>query len=557
MDVTWQWLVAGLAFGGTLLGLAWKADDLTSKELREDLSLHLLCVEPERVGMAVRAWPRHFAALFDRVFGSKHLSVRCFVRSCIASLGALAVAVIVYAHAAPADWTYVKHAVASGERMAFFWYFAPAWKVGVFFAALNLIPDYLSLLETRFVIRRLASVGSMTGQLAWLTLDFAATLAIFLIPVAAFGMLEGMPAFESARNVLAAGMLSPSVPVDGRILAVFLWTTFATSVWVWIYLAAQRLTRLASQIRRSVAFLQYALPIEERPLRSVGAVMALLGCLAVWVVMAPLGARTDPLDAEPLMPQMVEVPSGTFIMGSPDNEQGRWADEGPRRSVRVEGFLIGRYEVTFDEYDRFARATGRPLPGGFFYGREKRPVVGVTWHDARAYAYWLSKHTGKRYRLPSEAEWEYAARARTTTSRYWGEAPEQGQCVHENVFDMHNEEVLRTRFEQTINWEAHPCEDGYAFSAPVGSFKHNDFGLHDVLGNVAEWVDDCWHDSYKGAPEEARPAWLKGYGGDCASRVVRGGSWDVNPQRVRSAYRLRLTARNRNDLLGFRLAQDP
>lgn len=555
MDVIWAWLVMGLSFGTILLKLAWKADGYISEDLREDLSRYLLRIKPERVGAAVSVWPLHFATLFDKVFGSKHISVRCFARSCIASLGALAMALVVYAYAAPADWDYVKHAVASGDRLAFFWSFVPGWLLVFFFVMLNLIPDYLSLLETRFVIRRMTSVGSMSGQIIWLVFDFAATLAIFVIPVAVFGILDGMPAIESIRNVLAAGVLSPSVPVDGRILAVFLWTTFATSVWVWIYWAAQRLTRFTSSINQGVKFLKYALPIKKRPLRSVGTVMALLGCLSFWAVTVPLVAQTDQSDSDPQIPQMVEVPPGSFLMGSPDNEQGRWPDEGPQHVVRVEAFLIGRHEVTFDEYDQFARATGRPLPGGFFYGRGRRPVIGVTWHNAKAYADWLSEQTDKRYRLPTEAEWEYAARGRTTTARYWGETTELGQCVHENVFDTNNEEVLRTRFEH-ITWEAHPCKDEYAFSAPVESFIHNDLGLHDMLGNVAEWVEDCWHESYIDAPTQAWPAWLEENGGICDDRVVRGGAWDGKPRRVRSAYRYRFDAKNRNDLVGFRLAQD-
>ncbi|WP_286902439.1 formylglycine-generating enzyme family protein [Vreelandella sedimenti] len=557
MEMIRVWLVTGLSFGAILLGAAWKADGLTSKEFREDLSLYLLCVEPRRVGAKVQAWPVHFAELFDRVFGRKHTSLRCIARSCIASLCAFAMATVVYAHAAPSEWTYFKNAVASGESLAFFWNFEPSLeKLVFFFIVLNLIPDYFSLLETRFVIRQLETVNSIQGQLTWLAFDFAATLTIFVIPIAIFGMLDGMPSIESVRNVLAAGVLSPSVPVDGRIMAVFLWTTFATSVWVWIFMAAQRLTRFASSIHKGVEFLQYMLPIEEHPLRSVGVVMAFLGCLAFWVVSVPLGSQTDELESEPLMPQMVEVPPGSFLMGSPDDEQGRWPDEGPQRDVRVEAFQIGRYEVTFDEYDRFAIATGRPLPGSYFYGRGKRPVMDVSWHDAKAYADWLSEQTSKHYRLPTEAEWEYAARGGTTTARYWGEASELGQCVYENVFDTHNEEALRARYDY-ITYEVHACEDGYVFTAPVGSFNHNNFGLHDVLGNLAEWVEDCWHESYEGAPGQARPAWLEEDGGVCVDRVVRGGAWDGKPRRVRSAYRYRFDARNRNDYVGFRLAQDP
>jgi formylglycine-generating enzyme required for sulfatase activity len=345
------------------------------------------------------------------------------------------------------------------------------------------------------------------------------------------------------------------VAVDSRILAVFLWTTFFTSVWVWVYFVAQQLTRLVSPIRRVVALLQYLLPLEQRPLRSVGAVMALVGCVGYWAVMLPLGTSVDEAAADALEPEMVTLAVGAFNMGSPDEEEGRDVGEGPQHLVYVEAFAISRYEVTFEEYDRFARATGRLLPGDQFWGRGKRPVVEVSWHDAKAYAAWLSEQTGKRYRLPTEAEWEYAARAGTTTARFWGEAPEEGECKHANVFDTRNESALRERFP-VITWTASPCEDAHAYTAPAGQFEANAFGLHDMLGNVWEWVEDCWHGSYENPPEDASTAWLEADGGDCGRRVVRGGSWGGHPRGVRSAHRNGGPAVVRGHDIGFRLAQD-
>lgn len=205
-------------------------------------------------------------------------------------------------------------------------------------------------------------------------------------------------------------------------------------------------------------------------------------------------------------------------MGSPDDEPDHQADEGPMHQVNIKRFALGRYEVTFAEYDAFALATGRKLPDDRGSGRDKRPVINVPWDDAQAYAQWLSERTGNRYRLPTEAEWEYAARAKTTNARFWGDNPADA-CQYANVDD-----------------ESHKCTDGYKATAPVGTFKPNDFGAYDMLGNVLEWVQDCWHGNYKDAPTDGA-AWREQQGGDCNGRVFRGGSWLDGPEDVRSAYR--------------------
>ena len=167
------------------------------------------------------------------------------------------------------------------------------------------------------------------------------------------------------------------------------------------------------------------------------------------------------------------------------------------------------------------------------------PVVCVSWQDARAYVEWLSRQTDKTYRLLSEAEWEYVARAGSTTARYWGEA---GQCRYANGADS------RTNFKGRIS-----CDDGYARTAPVGSYQANRFGLFDVLGNVWEWTQDCWNASYGGAPRDGR-AWERG---ECSRRVLRGGSRDNSPRFLRSAYRLtRHTADHRLPFNGFRIARN-
>jgi formylglycine-generating enzyme required for sulfatase activity len=244
----------------------------------------------------------------------------------------------------------------------------------------------------------------------------------------------------------------------------------------------------------------------------------------------------------------VPIPAGTFQMGSPDTDEEALGSERPRHEVRITTpFKLGRYEVSFEEYDRFAYATNRRPPAdsglsaGFSEAERKRlPVINVSWEDARAYAAWLSEKTGKKFRLPTEAEWEYAARAGTSTRRYWGDAAEHA-CQHANVYDRKHGAELKQLFGW--DWEAHACDDEYATLAPVGRLKNNKpnrWGLHDMLGNVFEWVEDCWYENYDAAPNDGS-AWGEANSGNCARRVIRGGSWDLEPGGVRSAYRTRYT----------------
>ena len=230
------------------------------------------------------------------------------------------------------------------------------------------------------------------------------------------------------------------------------------------------------------------------------------------------------------------VPAGTFTMGSPASEEFREEDEGPQHSVTIPApFAVGVYEVTFAEWDACVRAggCGGYAPADEGWGRGSRPVINVSWEDAQAYVSWLSQQTGARYRLLSEAEWEYVARAGSRTARYWGES-ESGQCRNANGFDFPGF-----------------CSDGYEYTAPVGSFAPNVFGLYDVLGNVWEWTQDCWNGSYAGAPTNGS-AWQSG---DCGRRVLRGGSWVVDPSSLRSARRIRFTSEFRFYYDGFRVAR--
>ena len=259
-------------------------------------------------------------------------------------------------------------------------------------------------------------------------------------------------------------------------------------------------------------------------------------------------------------PEMVVVPAGSFNMGSPATEEGRYDDEGPQHAVTIGApFAVGVYEVTFEEWDACTSGGGclgyRPDDRGL--GRGRLPVIEVNWADAQAYLRWLSGKTGKRYRLLTEAEWEYVARAGAETARYWGEN-DSWQCRFANGFDQalaeteHGRDMMDfARVNATDRPKPASCFDGAAFLALAGSFPANDFGVHDVLGNVWEWTGDCWNGGYSGAPADGS-AWLSG---DCVHRVLRGGAWNALVWNLRSAFRLKLPGGNRGNDVGFRVAR--
>ncbi len=239
-------------------------------------------------------------------------------------------------------------------------------------------------------------------------------------------------------------------------------------------------------------------------------------------------------------PQMVVVPAGSFGMGSPLGEAGRGDNEGPVHRVTFDRpFAVGVYEVTFREWDACVAGGGcngyRPDDEG--WGRGDRPVINVSWDDAQAYVRWLSRETGEGYRLLSESEWEYVARAGTTGPFHTGATISTDQANYDgnHVYGSGHRGVYR---QQTV---------------VVGRFPPNGFGLHDVHGNVWEWVEDCWRGDYAGAPVDGG-AWESG--GNCDWRVVRGGSWDYEPRYLRAAFRSRVTPIIRFfDILGFRIAR--
>jgi len=229
-------------------------------------------------------------------------------------------------------------------------------------------------------------------------------------------------------------------------------------------------------------------------------------------------------------PEMVVIPSGSFVMGSPATDAVGAEFESPQRTVTISSFAAGRFEVTFAQWDACVAAAGcTHRPGDEGWGRGNQPVVNVNWADAQQYAKWLSGKTGKDYRLMSEAEWEYAARANSSGNYPWGNEVGERNANCDRCFTA---------------WAGQQ-------TAPVGQFAANAFGLHDMHGNAAEWVQDVWHENYKVAPATGIP-WMAG--GDQRMRVLRGGSWSAHWVKIRSASRYGDHLTNRTENSGFRVA---
>lgn len=238
----------------------------------------------------------------------------------------------------------------------------------------------------------------------------------------------------------------------------------------------------------------------------------------------------DTLRDGTLGPEMVALRAGSFIRGDLHVE-GRTDEQPPTPVTLARPFAIGKYELTFEEYDRFAVATRRPLPDDSGWGRGRRPVINVSWDDAVAYADWLSQQTGQRYRLPTDAEWEYAARGGTDTRFWWGDELGTANANCAGCGSL---------------WDARG-------TAPVGRFPPNPFGVYDTAGNVFEWVADCYHETFAKAPADGS-AYENPAG--CGQRVYRGGSWGFPPREVRSSNRWRDFPTGSSDDMGFRLVRE-
>jgi formylglycine-generating enzyme required for sulfatase activity len=227
-------------------------------------------------------------------------------------------------------------------------------------------------------------------------------------------------------------------------------------------------------------------------------------------------------------PLMIRIPAGKFRMGATSGVLS--ADEVPKHTVTIQSFMASVYEITYAEYDKFAKATKRKKPDSSGWDRKTQPVNNVSWDDALAYTRWLSKQTGKKYRLLSESEWEYAARAGTTASFWWGRTAGSG------------------------NAHCFNCKSEFNTSKPakVGTYKPNQFGLYDTAGNLFEWVYDCYHRNYKNAPTDGS-VWE---GGDCKVRIVRGGAYHSPASSMRVENREKFKSSRGQYNVGFRLARD-
>ncbi len=251
----------------------------------------------------------------------------------------------------------------------------------------------------------------------------------------------------------------------------------------------------------------------------------------------------------PECPDMVVLPAGDFIQGSDKVESGH-VDEKPQRKVTIARPLaVSKFETTFAQWDACVADGKCPKADDAGFGRGQFPAVNIAWPEAKAYAAWLSAKTGKSYRLLSESEFEYAARGGTQTAWYWGGNESKSKsCEFANLHDESGKKA-----HPNYVWSHVLCDDGAAENNEVGKYKANAFGLHDMMGNVREWVDDCHQAGYVGAPDNGS---VRKHDGACEKRVVRGGAWLDGASTARSAYRYSEVEGMRNYQTGFRLARD-
>jgi len=310
---------------------------------------------------------------------------------------------------------------------------------------------------------------------------------------------------------------------------------------------------------------QEVLPVNEAALTEASTVRPLKAD------MPKLGHSTAMVEMQTIMPRMLQdcitcpgvvvLPAGHLTMGSAADEAGRDEDESPQMRVAVAAFAMSKTEVTRGQWLAFERESGHRAASGCLIRREDgyenqmhlgwrypgfaqsddHPVVCVSWNDAQAYGEWLSRKTGHTYRLPKESEWEYAARAGTPTPFPWPEGVSQ-LCAYANGAD-----AALKRHQPRLS--VLDCNDGYPYTASVGSFMPNPWGLYDMHGNVMEWVQDCWSPRLLSNPVKQAPL-------NCHSRVMRGGGWDLTAQYLRSAYRGKAAQANQGSATGFRLVRE-
>ncbi|MCI4663892.1 MAG: SUMF1/EgtB/PvdO family nonheme iron enzyme [Neomegalonema sp.] len=573
-----------------------------------------------------------FVALFEAVFSKRHFSFRCLWASSLASIGIYAALLLLFIpydvlkplaidlwEKGPRTPEEVKIVRATYVSTSFL-----AQNAALLFLAVpiaNIVVDYLSLWQTRLILRW--SARRLPVPLAVL-FDLILTAALFVAllplgPVAFVLGLEaaqgGLPAVQASLaedgqawrvaseiwrslyvfvtvgwpgEFLSAVAGEANLPNTALLIAFF--TTFTTSVWLWFALIFAPFVRLLSWTRRrGLSWLGLAINTRKRPIAPLGyaaaALILLLGAggASIADAMAIKAAKQEPKRSAVFRdcaacPEMVMLPGGTYLMGSPKDEPGRERDEGPQTEITIAPFAIGRFEATFREWDRCVAETVslpkaqrcRKIPrgqrryplkhqgktfqlafGDQGWGRGLRPVVTVSWNDVQIYIAWLNRkvaHKGVVYRLPSEAEWEYAARAGTKSAYSFGASAEPKGCRFMNGGDKRAGLANPKWAKRFLK-----CDDGYAFTAPVGSYLPNPWGVFDMHGNVWEWVADCFHGSYASRPVTGAP-WMS----DCSmdnSATLRGGSWLNDAGRLRSANRSGHPRVDRLSYGGFRLAR--
>lgn len=353
----------------------------------------------------------------------------------------------------------------------------------------------------------------------------AATVSVGALPVALLGFL---PLFSWVPSAIPAAIAAIVLLLTG------LWFVIETGF---------RGPAATAGSDPQIAAAAMRPPVFHRPFMVAGAVcLSLLAAVGATAYLATRDSRSVAATKDcPECPEVIAIPEGAFTMGvdefqlDPKTGKKEYSAYAPAHRVSVPAFSLGKYEVTFDEWDACVKDGGcKEVPDDRGWGRGRRPVIGVSWQDGQDYVQWLSRKTGKSYRLPSEAQWEYAARAGSTwpqrfLPRKWTTDVHRA-CWFENVGDLSYRDArdqvapcMREGKATACEFGNIDCRDGFAATAPVGSFGPNYFGLHDMQGNVAEWVDDCWNYNFAGFPPTDGSAWIQA--GDCSSRMIRGQDW--------------------------------
>ncbi|MEL6317453.1 MAG: SUMF1/EgtB/PvdO family nonheme iron enzyme, partial [Pseudomonadota bacterium] len=561
----WGSLLAFAAFAIALFQFAER--DLTA----DAKALAARWLRPEPDAKPIKA-AQAFLTMFEAVFTKRHFSLACLWRSAVASIllyGALLLALVEWPLLEASATRMVEAGVGAvtGGSEAFNARKTIELNAALLFLAIpltNIVVDFFSLWQTRLVLKlaawRLPILLAVILDAILTGLVFIALLPLGpMLGIWAQGGLTaeaweqalafGPSIWEFGLTLLQGrplGELQSVLDGDGAVSATSLFiafvTTFTTSVWLWLALFFAPLFRLLSWSRgQGLSLVGRLFNVRARPIAALGYVTAVLimvvGAAGAWAGQALRPAATGTFKDCAACPEMIAIPGGTFTMGSPESEPGRSGREGPQRAVSIQPFAIGVYEVTFREWDACVADgyCGGHRPDDEGWGRGRRPVIYVSWDDIAGetgFISWLnSKVAGDPYRLPSEAEWEYAARA-TTTGPYW-----TGETI--------STEQANFRPDDDVGYRAQ--------TLPVGG-QANAFGLYDVHGNVWEWVQDCWHGSYEGAPVDGDP-WMDVNSGECSRAVIRGGSWSNDPRYLRSAVR----SWDRRDIrfsdFGFRVAR--